>query len=311
MVKFSRMGAGALQPTPRTNSVEAFLTRVVDCPACGRRNRAVLDHGVMAKCGRCGTALTALAAAVAAGDYEGILRGELGRPLPPDEVPLPVWRRVVAWAVEFIVVGNPPDRAQARARRRVVAVAHAVFRRMCQEAVRQREERERQQRAEDAAKRRWDEAEAAERYARELEAWRREEARRQEVERQRQEEERRQYEGSLEGRLEYVHQMSGRDFEVFLSEVFRARGCEARVTGASGDQGVDVLVTPPGRRPIAVQAKCYTDRVNNKAVQEVLAGALFYRCEFGIVSARPGSPSLPSNWRTERRGWYDCGTTGG
>jgi restriction system protein len=212
--------------------------------------------------------------------------------------------------VEFLVVGNPPDRAHAGARRRVVAVAHAVYLRMYQEAERQREARERQRLAEEEAQRRRVEAEAVERHARELEAWRREEerqraeaaarhaqqqealrreeARREEAERQHREEERHRYEGSLEGRLEYVHQMSGRDFELFLGEVFQARGCEARVIGAAGDQGVDVLVIPPGRRPIAIQAKCYADPVSNKAVQEVLAGVLFHRCEFGIVVCSAG-----------------------
>src|SRR5829696_9649114 len=50
--------------------------------------------------------------------------------------------------------------------------------------------------------------------------------------------------------------MSGREFEHFMADLFRAAGYKVDVVGSAGDQGVDLLLKE-GRKRIAVQCKKY------------------------------------------------------
>jgi HJR/Mrr/RecB family endonuclease len=88
----------------------------------------------------------------------------------------------------------------------------------------------------------------------------------------------------LSRRFEEVRFMSGAHFEVFVADLFETMGHQVMVLGGTGDQGVDIVVNPRGKR-IALQCKNYSKPVNNKAVQEVYAGARHHRCvEAWVVS---------------------------
>ena len=91
----------------------------------------------------------------------------------------------------------------------------------------------------------------------------------------------------LSERFEAVRCMSGAQFEAFIADLFRAMGHRAVVLGGAGDQGVDVIVNRRGER-VAVQCKNHRKPVNNKAVQEVYAGARHHRCEEACVVAPAG-----------------------
>jgi HJR/Mrr/RecB family endonuclease len=71
--------------------------------------------------------------------------------------------------------------------------------------------------------------------------------------------------------------MRDSEWEEFLVQVFNALGANAKRIGKAGDQGVDLIVEHCGRR-IAVQAKGYYNAVNNKAVQEAVAGKAHHGC---------------------------------
>ena len=60
-------------------------------------------------------------------------------------------------------------------------------------------------------------------------------------------------------------------FEHYCAEILRANGWDARVTQASGDQGVDVIATR-GNVKAVLQCKKYSQPVGNAAVQEIFAG---------------------------------------
>ena len=72
------------------------------------------------------------------------------------------------------------------------------------------------------------------------------------------------------------------ELERFAGDVFKHLGFAVRLTGKSGDQGVDVLAERPGLR-VAVQVKCYSSAVGNSAVQEAFAGQAHYRCDKCVV----------------------------
>ncbi|WP_084157851.1 restriction endonuclease [Bacillus manliponensis] len=50
----------------------------------------------------------------------------------------------------------------------------------------------------------------------------------------------------------------------------------------SGDYGIDVIARRKGLT-IGIQAKRYSDKVPNKAVQEVIAGIAYYKLDQGLV----------------------------
>ncbi|REK11602.1 MAG: restriction endonuclease [Planctomycetota bacterium] len=77
--------------------------------------------------------------------------------------------------------------------------------------------------------------------------------------------------------------MQGTEFELFLADVFRGCGYDVTLTGKSGDQGVDLIVSRGGIQ-VAVQAKGYpASSVGNSAVQEAHAGMAHYRCHAAAV----------------------------
>lgn len=69
--------------------------------------------------------------------------------------------------------------------------------------------------------------------------------------------------------------MSGIQFENFLCNYFTDLGYNCKQTKASGDQGIDLIISK-GKTKIAIQAKCYTSTVGNHAIMEAVAGIKFY-----------------------------------
>ncbi|MEN8646102.1 restriction endonuclease [Bacillus cereus group sp. BceL062] len=71
-------------------------------------------------------------------------------------------------------------------------------------------------------------------------------------------------------------------FEEFVAQLFQNMGYKTEVTSSSGDYGIDVIARRKGLN-IGIQAKRYSDKVPNKAVQEVIAGIAFYNLGRGLV----------------------------
>lgn len=69
--------------------------------------------------------------------------------------------------------------------------------------------------------------------------------------------------------------MSGQEFEQAIAEIFKSMGYKVSATPITGDQGIDIIAVRNGIR-IGIQAKCYTGKVGNSAVQEVVAGKQYY-----------------------------------
>ncbi|WP_226087502.1 restriction endonuclease [Mesobacillus sp. S13] len=82
--------------------------------------------------------------------------------------------------------------------------------------------------------------------------------------------------------IDNIDLMNGLEFESFISDLFTKMGYSTKVTKGSGDQGIDVIVEKHGNK-IGVQTKCYANSVNNKAIQEVVAGLKYYNLTKGIV----------------------------
>ena len=86
----------------------------------------------------------------------------------------------------------------------------------------------------------------------------------------------------LRSPLRKVDQMSGREFEDFLSAYFSGLGYRVQPTPASNDYGVDLLCWDR-QECLAVQAKRYSGTVGVHAVQELLSGMSYYQVERGLV----------------------------
>lgn len=78
--------------------------------------------------------------------------------------------------------------------------------------------------------------------------------------------------------------MSPEEFEHYCAAVLREAKWEARVTRASGDQGVDIVADKRGMR-IVIQCKKYSKPVGNRAVQEIVAAIAHEGAQRGVVVA--------------------------
>ncbi|MCK4258021.1 MAG: restriction endonuclease [Halanaerobiales bacterium] len=82
--------------------------------------------------------------------------------------------------------------------------------------------------------------------------------------------------------IDDIDLMTGHEFEVFVGILFNKMGYMIEVTKGSGDQGLDVLAEKNGKK-IGIQAKRYSHKVTNKAVQEISAALSHYGCDKGMV----------------------------
>jgi restriction endonuclease Mrr len=146
---------------------------------------------------------------------------------------------------------------------------------------REQQEQERRRKHEQLEEeRRREEQERAERK-RQMEEERRKREEQQEEERRREEQERaEQIEALLERDAfrESVHYMNGVEFENFMANVFDKKGYRVQTTPATGDQGVDLLLTIDDCK-VAVQLKRYTPPVGNAAVQQAFTGMIYYKAK--------------------------------
>lgn len=77
--------------------------------------------------------------------------------------------------------------------------------------------------------------------------------------------------------------MSGEEFEVFCCNILKQNGfSDVSTTKHTGDYGIDILAKKD-EITFAIQCKCYSDNVGNKAVQEAFSGKSFYNCMVGAV----------------------------
>jgi len=82
--------------------------------------------------------------------------------------------------------------------------------------------------------------------------------------------------------LSGLDDLNGIEFEVAIAGLYEYKGYNVEITKASGDFGVDVIAKK-GSEILAIQAKRYSGKVGIKAVQEVSAGALYYKATKAIV----------------------------
>ena len=79
-----------------------------------------------------------------------------------------------------------------------------------------------------------------------------------------------------------IGSLSAVDFEHYCADLLKANGWQARVTQASGDQGIDIIAEYDGNKAV-FQCKKYASPVGNKAVQEVIAGKQFCGASIAAV----------------------------
>ena len=77
--------------------------------------------------------------------------------------------------------------------------------------------------------------------------------------------------------------MDGHSFEYYCADLLTKNNYQnIEVTKSCGDQGIDILAYKNDIK-YGIQCKCYTSYVGNKAVQEAVAGKVFYHCHVAVV----------------------------
>ncbi|WP_051656469.1 restriction endonuclease [Butyrivibrio sp. AE3004] len=80
-----------------------------------------------------------------------------------------------------------------------------------------------------------------------------------------------------------IDSIEGHSFEYYCADLLRYNGfSNIQVTSGSGDFGVDILCQKSSLS-YAIQCKKYSGNVGNHAVQEVVSGKIFYKCNKAIV----------------------------
>jgi len=80
-----------------------------------------------------------------------------------------------------------------------------------------------------------------------------------------------------------IDKMAGNEFEKLLALKFQKLGFAVEMTPPTGDFGADLIITTPNDSKISIQCKRFKNKVNLKAVQEVVASLTHYQCDYGIV----------------------------
>ena len=82
--------------------------------------------------------------------------------------------------------------------------------------------------------------------------------------------------------IDYIDHMTGEQFELYLTQYFSEHGFKATHTPVSGDYGIDLIIENDFGK-IGVQAKCYSQKVTQEAIREVVAGLKHYGLSSGMV----------------------------
>lgn len=77
--------------------------------------------------------------------------------------------------------------------------------------------------------------------------------------------------------------MSGIEFERFCARLLINNGYkDVQLTKVSGDQGIDIIAFRDGVK-YGIQCKRYSSPIGNDAIQEAIAGRIFYDCNVAVV----------------------------
>lgn len=86
--------------------------------------------------------------------------------------------------------------------------------------------------------------------------------------------------------------MNGHEFERFCGRVLRGNGFSGvKITQGSGDHGIDILANKNGQK-YAIQCKCYSSNIGNRAIQEAYSGKAIYgysRCDDEQIFHKTGT----------------------
>ncbi len=81
--------------------------------------------------------------------------------------------------------------------------------------------------------------------------------------------------------------MSGEEFETYCANILIEAGWNVEQTPSTNDQGTDLIAYVEDYK-VCIQCKKYSNPVGNKAVQEIIAGTLFYQGTHSVVVSNAG-----------------------
>ena len=83
--------------------------------------------------------------------------------------------------------------------------------------------------------------------------------------------------------LDYINNLDGYQFEAFTKTLLEKNGFkDVRISKSSNDYGIDILAKKDNYT-YAIQCKRYNKPVGIKAIQEAIAGCVYYQCDIPVV----------------------------
>lgn len=88
---------------------------------------------------------------------------------------------------------------------------------------------------------------------------------------------------SIENEMEKIDNLTGKEFEDYIVNLLKEAGyTNIRETKSSGDYGVDIIAIKDEIN-CAIQCKRFSNKVAINAIQEIVAGRKYYKCDKAIV----------------------------
>lgn len=88
---------------------------------------------------------------------------------------------------------------------------------------------------------------------------------------------------SIENEMEKIDNLTGKEFEDYIVNLLKEEGyTNIKETKSSGDYGVDIIATKDEIN-CAIQCKRFSNKVAINAIQEIVAGRKYYKCDKAIV----------------------------
>ena len=82
--------------------------------------------------------------------------------------------------------------------------------------------------------------------------------------------------------IDEIDRMTGEEFESFCKTLLEKYNFKVKRTPKHGDFGIDLIATKD-KRKIGIQCKRWNKKIGVKAIQEVVAGKNYYKCNEAMV----------------------------
>ncbi len=96
--------------------------------------------------------------------------------------------------------------------------------------------------------------------------------------------------------LDQLYDLSPKEFEQYVAQLFRQKGYRVTLRGQKGDLGVDLELVKPGGKRAIVQCKRYQNRIEPKIVRELYGTLVHERAAHAFLATTAAISNAAREW---------------